>query len=162
MEDFFDALFSIIWILVICTVIAKAKKKGKGESTRSAVKSSFGEMEKQIEKASARHAEGKGMVEIVEDYDPEQEAIARKKSKPGAARPAKSFLRDTSALSETMVEDRQHDWLARQIREERKRVVWNNFVDLGAAHDEACAAEINRMDHKKHHQSYVVDDGVSE
>ena len=162
MDEFFDALFSIIWIMVICIFVAKAKGKGKGQSTRSSVKNSFKAMEKQIEKASARHAEGKGMVEIVEDYDPEQGATVRKKSKPGAARPAKTLLRDTSALSETMVEDRQHDWLARQIREERKRVVWNNFVDLGAAHDEACAAEINRMDHKKHHQSYVVDDGVSE
>ena len=153
MNDLFGGLFSIIWILVLFSIFKNARSKGKG--------SGFRRVERKLERVAER-LEKSEPPEIIEDYVPEQESAGRRKARPGEARPAKSLLRDTSALSATMTEDRQRDWLARQIREEKKRVVWNNFVDLGAAHDEACAAELNRRDHAKHHQSYVVDDGVSD
>lgn len=153
MGDVIGSLFSIVWLIIIFGFIKNATGKGKGISLKNA--------EKWLEKFTGNNEKPKS-IEINEDYEPEQKAQAGRKLKPGEARPGRSSLRETSALSDTMVEDRQHDWLARQIREEKKRVVWNNFVDLGAAHDEACAAELNRKDHKMHHQSYVVDDGFTD
>ena len=155
MDEVFGSLFSIIWLIVIFTIIKKGIEKGKikNDNIRS--------IEKHIENA-VKKIENHEPPEIIEDYEPEQKAPVRKKLKPGEARPARAALRETSALSDTITEDRQHDWLARQIREERKHTVWNNFVDMGAAHDEVCAAELNRRAHAREHQSYVVDDGVSD
>ena len=58
-----------------------------------------------------------------------------------------------------LIEDRQHDWLARQLREEgRAKKRGEALLDLGAAHDASCdAGEIKRF-HLLHHDS-SIDDG---
>lgn len=155
MGEVFESLFSIIWLIVLFTVFKNVLKKDKKEYK------GFKNVGRKIESFSAKFEES------AEDDDDEPElpqsgSYEYVKVKSGEPRPSKSILRDISTLSETMSEDRQHDWLARQIREEKKRVVWNNFVDLGAAHDEICSAELNRKDHRRHHQEHVVDDGVTD
>ena len=40
----------------------------------------------------------------------------------------------------SMIEDRQNDWLARQLREE-EWITKHSKLDLGAAHERECAAE---------------------
>ncbi|HPX70792.1 MAG TPA: hypothetical protein PLO47_03555 [Bacillota bacterium] len=67
------------------------------------------------------------------------------------------------AVSEFFADDRENDWLARQLREEKMHMVWHNFVDLGARHDMICDADMARRDYRaksRKHQD-VVDDGLS-
>lgn len=67
------------------------------------------------------------------------------------------------AVSEFFADDRENDWLARQLKEEKKHMVWHNFVDLGARHDMICDAEMARKAYRaksRKHQD-VVDDGLS-
>ena len=160
-----EGLLGIIWCIALVAIFSRVVKKNGGtikfiNQTKTAATQADADP---FEKGDSGVA-----VEIPLESGPDKAAragvhhVRPGKLKAGEARPARSFLKDTSAISETLAEDRQHDWLARQIREEKKHTVWNNFVDLGAAHDEVCAAELARLEHKRQHQSYVVDDGVSD
>jgi len=75
-------------------------------------------------------------------------------------RPGQS--RQVKELCSLFGEDRKHDWMARQLREERSHMVWNNFHDLGARHDVSCAAQEARQAHHREHDFGVVDDGLVE
>jgi len=58
-----------------------------------------------------------------------------------------------------LIEDRQHDWLARQLREEgRIRKRGESMLDLGAAHDISCDAREIKLLHMLQHDD-SIDDG---
>ncbi len=53
-----------------------------------------------------------------------------------------------SSLAETfMKDDRQHDWLARQMREEERILRRGDLMDLGASHAASCDAEMLKRYH---------------
>ncbi|MBR4392720.1 MAG: hypothetical protein IKT07_01695, partial [Oscillospiraceae bacterium] len=61
------------------------------------------------------------------------------------------------SLAETfMKDDREHDWLARQMREEAKILRRGDMMDLGASHASACDADML----KKYHLYAEHDDSV--
>ena len=55
-----------------------------------------------------------------------------------------------------MKDDREHDWLARQMREEAKILRRGDMMDLGASHASACDADML----KKYHLYAEHDDSV--
>ncbi|MBR5642500.1 MAG: hypothetical protein IKW92_10260 [Firmicutes bacterium] len=60
-------------------------------------------------------------------------------------------------LAETfMKDDREHDWLARQMREEAKILRRGDMLDLGASHEASCDADVL----KKYHLYLEHDDSV--
>ena len=161
MSDIFGSVFGIIWFILVFTFIKKAVKKSSGGSSTAKTPQTPRPTPQRVVTPHQVQRVKPPKKEVWDDEEPDIPKPPRK-AKAGEARPARSFLKETSALSDLMVEDRHNDWLARQIREEKRHVVWNNFVDLGAAHDEACAAELNAREHKRRHQSYVVDDGITD
>ena len=58
-----------------------------------------------------------------------------------------------------LIEDRQHDWLARQLREEKRaKKRGESLLDLGASHDASCdAREVKRLHILQHDDS--IDNG---
>ena len=74
-------------------------------------------------------------------------------SQPAAAPKAEAG----GTLAETfMKDDREHDWLARQMREEAKILRRGDMLDLGAAHEASCDADVL----KKYHLYLEHDDSV--
>ncbi len=56
-----------------------------------------------------------------------------------------------NGLADTfMKDDRERDWLARQMKEEA-RIARRNSLDLGAAHDESCDALELKKEHERTH-----------
>ena len=61
------------------------------------------------------------------------------------------------SLAETfMKDDREHDWLARQMREEAKILRRGDMMDLGASHAASCDADML----KKYHLYAEHDDSI--
>lgn len=53
------------------------------------------------------------------------------------------------------LEDRNNDWLAKQIKEEQKVLSRKDMLDLGAAHEKACQAEKLRRFHILEHDNSI-------
>ncbi len=69
--------------------------------------------------------------------------------------PDHQTARTREALVSNMMEDRQGDWLARQIREERKLLEKGDLLDLGASHSKRCAANEIKYEHIKEHDDSI-------
>jgi len=84
-------------------------------------------------------------------------------SKPGASRviqiyeeaPQKKNSENKASLIADMMEDRQRDWLARQIREEQRLLEKGDLLDLGARHSKSCSADEIRKAHAKEHDDSI-------
>ena len=73
----------------------------------------------------------------------------------------KSKMRGKSISSEmSSLENRGNDWLAKQLKEERDVLRRGDFLDLGAMHDKACAADRLRDRHRDNCEDKYVDDGT--
>ncbi len=111
----FGFIYILVWIgimIKIVSVIKKTNVSGSGFSmNRHNAQASY------IPDSSEALPAGPGHMHIQTDE------------------PKGFFMSPDSRVS--AMEDRQHDWLATQIAEERKF----NKLDLGAAHDFGCAAE---------------------
>ncbi len=61
-------------------------------------------------------------------------------------------LRD---LSDFFGEDRKNDWMARQLREERRILLTGSALDLGASHAASCDADDLKASHHREHQDAI-------
>lgn len=69
--------------------------------------------------------------------------------------PTHQEARTREALVANMMEDRQGDWLARQMREERKLLEKGDLLDLGASHSKRCAAKEIKFEHILEHDDSI-------
>ncbi len=79
---------------------------------------------------------------------------AEKLRRAAAKAEGKSSLRESSIF----LEDRENDWLARQMREEAKVLSRSDMLDLGARHDRDCDARALKRAHELEHDD-SCDDG---
>ncbi len=61
-------------------------------------------------------------------------------------------LRD---LSDFFGEDRKNDWMARQLKEERRILITGSALDLGASHAADCDADDLKASHRRVHQDAI-------
>ena len=61
-------------------------------------------------------------------------------------------LRD---LSDFFGEDRKNDWMARQLKEERRILMTGSALDLGASHAADCDADDLKASHRRVHQDAI-------
>lgn len=59
-------------------------------------------------------------------------------------------LHDAS-MADCLCDDREHDWLARQIREEAAIYRKGSMLDLGASHERGCEAAFIKEAHRLRH-----------
>lgn len=94
------------------------------------------------------------------DAPPERASESRSSELP-VNKTSFSKLRSEEAVNamSVLIEDREHDWLARQLRQENRiKKRGEALLDLGAAHDASCdAREIKRLHILAHDDS--IDDG---
>ena len=62
-------------------------------------------------------------------------------------------------LRSILQEDRKHDWLARQMREEQRILERGDLADLGAAHHKVCAADMLKLYHIGECDADDIDNG---
>lgn len=63
-----------------------------------------------------------------------------KKAPPEKTRSAVKISSESKKNSLSFMEDRKHDWLAQQLREERRIYMKGDLMDLGARHNAECDA----------------------
>lgn len=148
MEWVWELFSSLIWIFAVALLVAKKRGIKPEDAEKFAQKMKSSGMDKfsklqQYAKSKTESAEAESVFESDESKD----------EIPSARVPV-------STLGKLFKEDRNNDWLARQMKEERKRTVWNNFSDLGAQHDAVCDAKVLRVQHHLRHEENVVDDGM--
>jgi len=131
MEDGFSIVFVIIWLAFFFGSIAKVKKKKSAGNTKP-------------------------------KYTPQKQAVPIKNSvgssKPKTfSGPAKGVevVKLKDSVNNVFLEDRKNDWLARQIREERRVLSRADMLDLGAAHDKACQADLLKRIHIAEHDDSI-------
>ena len=122
MNTIFGILFAVvylsIWIFVVLKTVRAFKTAKRTGSMQLSRESGFVNRFAQKEESS---------------YAPVKDGSGSMQLQPGSG---KGFDLGWNSNVSAM-EDRQHDWLARQLAEERRY----NKLDLGAAHDLECAAE---------------------
>lgn len=157
-----EALFVIVWLVVVIGISLAAKKNGvKSKDVGQFIKVVKTSGQSKLS-GFQRYTHGKtAFSERESDFASEEEPDAPMPGVPAFAK-GPSHGKKVSTLSRLFKEDRQNDWLARQMREEKKRTVWRNFSDLGARHDAVCAADLLRRDHMARHEEGVVDDGMTD
>jgi len=145
-----EAIFPIIWCLIVFYIIFKAKKSKRRSSGRdgSQVSRVSGRTEAAVRMArSASNAAKKLYDSAPSGHKLNGEAIG----KSGGLRFQSSSM---------MMEDRNHDWLARQLKEEAMVMRRGDFLDLGASHGASCDARFVKALHALQHDD-SVDDGES-
>lgn len=130
MNGFAPVLFAVIWIIFV-SVFFKGAKNAK------------------------RSANVKKPPEFTPT--PVPRTVPREAKKKVSARPAKNYkgvsIKDSS--NNMFLEDRNNDWLAKQIKEERKILSRSDMLDLGAAHEKACQADQLRRLHVLEHDDSI-------
>ena len=142
-----EGLVFIIWIAVIASMISSVKKKNAQNSQRSAPSQSGAQERGNVSKAEAAYrayaAGGRA-----------QTPVSAFENTSGSRRSERAVsIRDNGLL----MEDRQNDWLARQMREEAAILRRGSLYDLGAAHDANCDAKEIKLFHVRHHNSNGLD-----
>ena len=61
----------------------------------------------------------------------------------------------------TLKDDPKNDWLAQQLREEQAVLRRREYLDLGAAHKKACAADAIKIYHEEHCDADSIDTGLA-
>ena len=164
--DFLTGL--IFWIIIIILMIKKAKKRaGKvngGSKSRPPAAGNSPQFRMPPASGTSAQAAHAAQVKPQEKFEAR---LQEKFSSPGRNEPASAQHMSIAQLRagesrdgmSALIEDRQHDWLARQLREERS--LWKRgegLLDLGAAHDASCdARKLKRMHMLQHDDS--IDDG---
>ena len=68
-------------------------------------------------------------------------------------------ISDRSSLASILNEDREHDWLAKQMREEERILRRGDMLDLGASHSRACDSEMLKLYHLGNCDADEIDNG---
>jgi len=57
--------------------------------------------------------------------------------------------------SPMLMEDREHDWLAKQLKEEAQVMRRGDFLDIGASHGASCDARYIKLMHALQHDGSI-------
>ncbi len=138
----FAFIMGLIPMIVILFILVRVAKASKNQSGRGNVQGDPKAWLASRQKRLVKRLENSNSGEYTA---PQQEHLTLDK---GAR---------NSNLAETfMKDDRQHDWLARQIKEEEKILRRGDRLDLGASHAASCDADML----KKYHLFAEHDDSV--
>ena len=171
-----EGLFELIFLVFIAIALTNAKKKnkmqangrtkvpGKSPATRA------GNLKPPVGKpvSSGKNPGSQVFTKLMDSVkiagadDEDNEGLSEAFRPVAVSHPKAGQSRQVRELCSLFGEDRRHDWMAKELREESRHMVWNNFVDLGARHDLSCAAQEAREAHHREHQSGVIDDGVAD
>ncbi len=155
--EFFEELFSLLPIIIFIIIFAnvkKAKKRAAQPVSREPQRS-----------AQAQAPAPAGQPAPLKAPVPIKPVTTQSKSRPSKA--AREVSKATTGKAEKAVslhsmgavlEDRNNDWLAHQIREERRIKMRGDFWDIGAAHDKNCDARALKREHVLEHDD-SIDDG---
>ena len=132
-------LFSVLWILIWFIALAsffrsflggrrRGGASGSGDQGRVLVPGSSGS--DPVPRATSSQNRGEYAL---------QKRLAERKAAQAPQGSGSATVR-LSGMGSAMMEDRQNDWLARQLREEAY-IARHSKLDLGAAHERECAAE---------------------
>ena len=106
-----------------------------------------------------RNFSGSGNVspKPAEFIPPKRPPMPKRLTPKAAAAPAKRYgsvsLKDSS--DNMFLEDRNNDWLAKQMKEERKILSRSDMLDLGAAHEKSCQADALKKFHLAEHDDRI-------
>ncbi|MBP9997380.1 MAG: hypothetical protein KBT19_08990 [Lachnospiraceae bacterium] len=134
MEDFISIVYAIVFVIVIITIIRKKKNRPSGQSDIVKRPMSSGSLQSR-------------------DVSSVQARTAQKNGRPNGVSKNMTVERNTM-----MMEDRQHDWLARERYEEKlaqKRV--SEMFKLKQEHRSSCEAEMIKQFHESHCEADKVD-----
>ena len=137
-------IFSLIPLLVLVFILSKVSKAAKNQQRTQGDPNAWlqAHQDQQTAQSAPRQVRSlkKGSTKSLFG----QPAAAPKAEAGGTL--AETFMKD----------DREHDWLARQMREEAKIRRRGDMMDLGASHDASCDADLL----KKYHLYLEHDDSV--
>lgn len=138
-HEFVSIIFSFIGravpflvFLAVAANIGKAVRKSSAGASQARSSDSAGS------RGARRPAALKDMLSGVsggEDLRSGMSASPGSRRKDGASQKSGTRMSDTF-----MKDDRQNDWLAKQLREEARILRRGDMMDLGASHDKNCAA----------------------
>ena len=152
-----EALFGIIWLVVLIAIFSKASKtiKGRGQRPPQA-----GTRPAATQRPVGLYAQGNanrprplGAIKNTAQDSSSGDSFNE------ASRAYSMGKIKASRLSETgvLLEDRKNDWLAKQLREEAAILKRGSLYDLGAAHDVDCDADRIKRQHLRVHNSNGLD-----
>ena len=152
----FAFIMSLVPLLVILFVISRVSKMSK-QQNRGNVK---GDPNAWLQQRQRTQTQGKLVKPLASnksgEYRADNKSFTLGKSKAGASPKAEAG----GSLAETfMKDDRQHDWLARQMREEERILRRGDLMDLGASHNTSCDADMLKRYHLYAEHDDSVDNG---
>ncbi len=135
MEKF--APIIVFWVVFACVIVFNtAKRRTKGQDRPSPT-----ETVKTIKMAVKPR--------IVKQEKDAPECYSPIKDK------SESIKREKAGFEHEMFEDRQHDWLAKQLREEYMISRRGDLLDLGARHGASCSAREVKNFHLSQHDDSI-------
>jgi len=144
--------FIAIWIIFAVIAAYNGKNNGKNSARRKSalkVENAFTAAKNnpfEPYKASEKHSS---------EPIPEIPKVSTKDT-PSVTKGVLHITKESTSLSE--MEDRKHDWLAKQLADERRVLLRKDFLDLGAMHNRSCAANGLKQKHLIEHDD-STDDG---
>ena len=139
----FAFIMSLLPLLVILLVLSRVSKAAKNQ--RSGNPQGDPNAWLQQRQQASRKTGGKLVKPLVPASSGKSKTLGSPKAEAGGTL-AETFMKD----------DREHDWLARQIREEEKILRRGDMLDLGASHAASCDADVL----KKYHLYAEHDDSI--
>ena len=138
MAALFGGLWVFIWILALTKIIGGVTAAGKKAKQGSLGGPSASGGSGSVRPASVRRLQPSGSG----SYDARETSLGG----PRTAQHSNAAGRISNMAG--TIEDRQNDWLARQLREE-DWIAKHSKLDLGAAHERECAADEVKIRRKK-------------
>ena len=139
----FAFIMSLLPLLVILLVLSRVSKAAKNQRSGNPQGDSNAWLQQRQQ--ASRKTGGKLVKPLVPAASGRSKTLASPKAEAGGTL-AETFMKD----------DREHDWLARQIREEEKILRRGDMLDLGASHAASCDADVL----KKYHLYAEHDDSI--
>ncbi len=162
MVSLFGEVAALLPLIIVIVVINYAMKAGKearrqmgASQTRPPQQAPIPPLK--VPPAGKPAASGK--------YSDELSSASRSSAKTKPSRPAREVAKAATGSTEkassirnmdsVLMEDRKNDWLARQLREERRIRMRGDFLDLGASHDRDCDARSLKREHVLAHDDSI-------
>ena len=147
MYNVFESVAAVIGVIVWLTVVLSVLK-----IVRKSVKSSQERSGQAPAKPQYRQAAGRPSRSVYKD------SVSSGMRKP-LSMPSRGAGKLSLGSDGVLMEDRNNDWLAKQIRDEQRVLMRGDMTDLGAVHDRACAADQLKMYHMNECDADGIDNG---
>ena len=140
----FAFIMSLLPLLVILLVLSRISKASKRQMSRG---NTQGDPNAWLQQRQAKQSTPRQVRSLKKGSSQPlfRQSAASPKAEAGGSL-AETFMKD----------DREHDWLARQMREEAKILRRGDMMDLGASHASSCDADML----KKYHLYAEHDDSI--